>query len=65
MKAILYTGALLAGLLFAMTLTYGTQPKPNYKLTRLSPNAIGFACLNGGDPTGQTVQGVLILSCGQ
>jgi hypothetical protein len=54
---------ILAGLLFGLTL-YGDSPKAHYKVTRLSPNDVGVACLNGADPTGHKVGDVLILSCG-
>lgn len=35
----------------------------NYK--RLSTEAIGVTCANGGDPTGQKVGDLLIISCGK
>jgi hypothetical protein len=65
MKSLTYVGALLAALLFAAAFAYGTQPKPNYRVTRLSANAVGVSCLNGGDPTGRKVGDVLILTCGE
>jgi len=57
--------AVVVGLLFAGVFVYGTQPKPNYRVTRLSANAVGVSCLNGGDPTGRKVGDVLILTCGE
>jgi hypothetical protein len=50
---------LLAGVLLGAESKYVL----NYK--RLSTRSVGISCANGGDPTGNKVDDVLIISCGR
>jgi hypothetical protein len=43
----------------------GAESKYILGVKRLSTSEIGISCANGGDPTGQTVGGTLIISCGK
>jgi hypothetical protein len=56
-----------AVILFAMSVAaYGESMRAKYicKVSHLSVNSVGISCLNGGDPTGQKLGDVLVISCG-
>jgi len=45
---------------------YGAErAKSLYKISHLSPTELSVYCLNGGDPTGQKLGDLLIISCGK
>ena len=56
----------LAAVIVLSVIAAGAGERVAYaiKVAHLGANAVGITCLNGGDPTGATVNGVLIISCG-
>lgn len=55
----------IAAVLILCAFALGQRAKSVIKVSHLSPTEVGISCLNDGDPTGQTVGGVLIISCGK
>ena len=55
----------LAAMLAVVAAIHGDAPKANYKVMHLSPTQVGVSCLNGGDPTGNKIGDLLIISCGR
>lgn len=55
-------------IVFALLLAVGiatAESKFILNAKRLSTGEIGITCANGGDPTGQKIGDVLIISCGK
>jgi hypothetical protein len=57
----------LASLPAMQAVTECPRPKPIYKVTKLSLNALIVTCTNGADPTGERLKpgNVLLVSCGK
>lgn len=63
MKLTLGAIAVLAGILFGLTLTYGNQSPAAYKVIRLSPTQVGISCHNGAMPVQSNLGDIVPLSC--
>ncbi len=55
----------LAAVLILCGFVLGTESKYILNAKRLSSAEEAISCSNGADPTGHTIGGVLIISCGK
>lgn len=52
-------------LLTTASLVGSDKPKSIIHVSHLTPTEVGITCANGGDPTGNKIGDVLIISCGK
>ena len=52
-------------LMAAGSLVASERPKSIIHVSHLTPTEVGITCANNGDPTGNKIGDVLVISCGK